>query len=97
MLMPTTEGQVKKPVCDYAESQGLIVIQMRVLGVVGFPDTIILGPNTRILFIEFKRPGKEPRKIQGWWHRRLERYGFHVRVVNDEEKGKRIIKGIFRL
>lgn len=97
MLMLTPEGQVKKPVCDYAESQGLIVIQMRLLGVVGFPDTIILGPSARILFIEFKRPHKDARKIQAWWHRRLERYGFHVRVVNDEEKGKAIVKGIFRL
>ena len=88
--METPEGKVKKPVCRWARFElGAWPVQMWLRGVVGFPDTIMLLPGGRIIFVEFKAPGKEPNAKQQRWHDRLREYGFIVLVIDDIGRGKR--------
>ena len=60
--------------------------------ITGLPDRICLLPGGRILFVELKAPGKKPRKIQLFMHRKIRALGFRVEVVDTPEQIKKIIK-----
>lgn len=51
--------------------------------IVGFPDRVLLRPNGTAAFIEFKRPGEQPTKIQKYWLERLNYMGFRAVVVRN--------------
>ena len=55
-------------------------------GTAGVPDRIILMPEGRIAFVEVKKPGETPRKLQLSRHRLLRRLGFKVFVLDMEEE-----------
>jgi hypothetical protein len=46
----------------------------------GVPDRIVIH-NHRVWFVEVKRPGEEPTKLQRYMMRRMARSGALVRVV----------------
>jgi hypothetical protein len=48
---------------------------------VGLPDRLLLRPDGTTAFVEFKRPGERPTKIQAYWHKRLRGMGFEVAVI----------------
>lgn len=48
----------------------------------GVPDRIILLNGGRVLFVEVKAPGKEPRTLQRAVHKTLKRLKFDVYVVD---------------
>jgi hypothetical protein len=52
-------------------------------GIVGFPDRILLRPGGTCCFVEFKRPGQRPTKIQAYWLGRLNWLGFRAVVVHN--------------
>lgn len=52
-------------------------------GIVGFPDRLLLRPGGTCAFIEFKRPGEQPTKIQKYWLGRLNWLGFRAVVVRN--------------
>ena len=57
--------------------------------VVGLPDRLLLRPGGSAAFIEFKRPGERPTKIQKYWLERLNWLGFRsvvVRSLGDFDK-----------
>lgn len=90
------EDDIEQDTCDYAkETYEVICIKLNLMGNKGLPDRLFLGKGAKILFIEFKKPGEEPRKLQVWWHKLLKRYGFNVSVVDSKEKGKEEINKIF--
>jgi hypothetical protein len=45
------------------------------LGWDGLPDRLIVIPRNRIGFLELKKAGKTPSRIQRWWIERLTRMG----------------------
>ena len=47
-------------------------------GYTGVPDRIILLPGGSVVFVELKRPGKEPRQRQLFVQSRFRRLGFTV-------------------
>lgn len=49
---------------------------IKLMGVAGLPDRMILLPGGKIIFVELKRDGKRPRENQKWWLRRLHELGF---------------------
>ncbi|WP_295075661.1 VRR-NUC domain-containing protein [Ruminococcus sp.] len=55
-------------------------------GTAGVPDRIILMPAGRIAFVEVKKPGETPRKLQLSRHRLLRRLGFKVFVLDKAEE-----------
>ncbi len=52
----------------------------------GVPDRLVLLPNGRIYFVELKRPGKEPTKLQRMQISRIRALGFDVRVIDTMQK-----------
>lgn len=63
-----------------AERSGCLLVKIH-HGIVGFPDRILLRPGGTAAFVEFKRPGEQPTKIQAYWLKRLRLLGFPAHVV----------------
>lgn len=59
---------------------GGLFIKLNPLHYAGIPDRLILGKYKTIIFVEKKRPGKDPTKIQRHWHKTLRKLGFRVLV-----------------
>lgn len=60
----------------------------------GMPDRIVLFPKGKIIFVEVKRSGVSPSKLQISRHGMLRSLGFKVYVLDDDKKIKEIIDGI---
>ena len=52
----------------------------------GMPDRLVLIPGGKVAFVEVKRPGEKPRKLQEVRHRMLRELGFKVYVLDNMEK-----------
>ena len=61
-------------------------IKLNVMSVRGFPDRLILCPMGRVYFIEFKRVGEEPKKLQLYIHKLLHSLGFIIYVTDTYEE-----------
>lgn len=68
---------------SYAGNHEVVILKLSVPGFRGWPDRLILWPGRGILFIEFKRPGEQPRKLQEYVHRIIQRLGFEIEVHDD--------------
>ena len=60
----------------------------------GVPDRIVVLPGGRIGFVELKRKGGKPRKLQKFRMEELESMGCFTAVVDSEESAENIIAGI---
>jgi len=69
------------------------VIKLKAIGMRGWPDRLIIGPGPTLYFIEFKRPGEKPRKLQDWLHDKLRRWGFNVWVCTTKKEAQEIFQG----
>jgi hypothetical protein len=63
-----------------AQDKGCLLIKLQ-HGVVGMPDRLLVRPHRPDVFIEFKRPGQKPSKIQAHWLGVLRRMGKQAVVV----------------
>ena len=86
MLEKTIERYFKDKIED---NSGMCV---KLTSMVGMPDRLILLPSSRVFFVEFKKKGKKPRKIQRFIHNRLENLGFKVYVIDDKDKIEEVFK-----
>jgi len=50
----------------------------------------MLSAGGRVVFIEFKAPGKKPTPLQAAWHSRLRALGFEVHVIDNVSDFKSI-------
>ena len=85
------ESLIERKVCRYARSKGLRADKWTSPGRRSVPDRIILGPERLIFFIEFKRPGEKPTKLQEAEHAELRKLGFSVFVIDNVEDGIALI------
>ncbi len=60
----------------------------------GVPDRIVILPGGRIGFVELKRPGEVPRKLQQFQLGELERLGCYTAVVDSMEQAEAVISEI---
>jgi len=84
--MQVLEKKIEQRVVDYAEGLGVLYLKLNLQGRRGWPDRLFLYKG-RILFIEFKAPDEEPRKLQLYIHGILRANGFEVEVVDNEDEG----------
>ena len=62
----------------------------------GVPDRIVVLPGGRSGFVELKRPGEAPRKLQQFRRQELEGLGCYTAVVDSPECAEAVIDGIRR-
>jgi hypothetical protein len=84
------ESTIERAVCAYAKSKGCLTLKLSGPNQKGQPDRMFLY-HGRIMFIEFKAPGKRPSALQARWLDRLEQHTFYAASCDDIAAGKRLI------
>lgn len=85
------EKQIEAVVCEYAKVRGLLVYKFTSPARAAVPDRLLVCPDGRVFFIEFKREGQKPTPAQEREHDRLRRHRINVFVVDNVDSGKIII------
>ena len=88
--MSVLETKTETDTSDYATSLGCLTLKLLIWGRKGWPDRIYIYKGA-IIFVEFKREKKDPRKLQGYVHEKLREHGIKVYVVDNFEDGKELI------
>ena len=91
MLEKEIERYFKKKI----EPRGGKVWKLVSPGLAGVPDRIVLMNGGRIVFVEFKAPGKKLRPLQVFVKKKLESLGFDYWVIDAKEKTDRFIRQYF--
>jgi len=87
------ESTIEKRVCEWATKQGILAYKWNSQNMRGVPDRIFFKSG-KVQLIEFKAPGKRPRKLQNYVFEQLKKAGFDVVIVDDIEQGKEALKWI---
>lgn len=92
----SAESKIQNKAIAYAKMNRLLVKRnyMGPGAEVGWPDTEIFGPGARTLFIEFKAPGGELRKVQEYKIACLRALGHWVAVCDSFEEAKAAIDSL---
>jgi hypothetical protein len=86
------ESKIEEAVCQYAVSEySAEVRKLHYVGRKGAPDRMIFFPSGRVLFIEFKAPGKKPRPDQVREIDRLRRSFVAADIVDNVDQGKLLV------
>lgn len=85
------EKEIEQYLAARTKSLGGWALKFISPGVAGVPDRIVLMPGGQIFFAELKRPGAKARPLQAAIHRRLERLGFAVYVIDNREQIETIL------
>lgn len=80
------EKDIEKKLREEVNKMQGIAYKFKSPGNSGVPDRLVLLPNGRIYFVELKRPGKEPTKLQRMQISRIRALGFDVRVIDTMQK-----------
>lgn len=88
------ETTIESIVVEYAEKRGVLVRKVAYLGRRGAPDRIFMFAGI-VAFVEFKRPGRKPDRLQSKEIERMQRRGVVVAVIDDIARGKEWIDATF--
>ncbi|MNK37360.1 VRR-NUC domain protein [compost metagenome] len=80
------EASIEAIVIAFAEERGWFYRKVAWLGRRGAPDRLF-ARDGRIVFVEFKRPGEEPRLLQKREIARMRAAGIEVHVIDDVDAG----------
>lgn len=80
------EAATEKAVTKWAKQYGILPFKLKLDTNSGWPDHMYLLPKGIVAFIEFKRRGKEPRKLQTHRLTILHAYGYKVLVADDAKQ-----------
>lgn len=75
------ESKIKTKCKEQLEKWGWMVIHLMQTNCNGIPDTLAIHKIKGFVFIEFKRPGNDPRKLQEYRILKLKEYGVKVITV----------------
>lgn len=79
------ETEIEKYLTAQVKKTGGWALKFISPGVSGVPDRIVLLPGGQLFFVELKRSGAKARPLQQAVHRKLERLGFTVYVIDSRE------------
>lgn len=82
------ESTIERSARDYAESRGCLLLKLDTRSSAGWPDRVLLCPNGKASFIEFKQQGKKPRLLQQLRHESLRGLGFKVVVIDNSNTAR---------
>jgi hypothetical protein len=74
-----------------ANAHGGVLLKLSPFGIAGIPDRLLLMPGAKLVFIEFKAPGKYPTPLQRHWHERLRKLGFRVEVYRSSAEFRALV------
>lgn len=83
--MEKRERDIEKWLRDKIRQMGGIAMKFTSPGNDGVPDRIAILPGGQVWFIELKKDGETPTKIQEWQIERLRKLGCNVTVITGME------------
>lgn len=81
-----SENDVERRVVDWALDEGFLPFKLNLQANTGWPDRLWLFAYPFVAFIEFKRPGEEPRPLQEERIKELKDRGYPTGVFSDAEE-----------
>lgn len=84
--MSDLESDLELAVVTCAKQNGWKVVKLGGDHTTGLPDRMFVG-RKRVVFIEFKRPGQKPRKIQSIMIESMRKGGLTVHVIDNFDDG----------
>jgi len=81
----TTEKQIEAFCVQEASKRGGKAVKGNAVNTKGFPDRIIILPGGKIGFLELKRPGGKPTKLQKHWLQQLQNLGCFIGVADTKQ------------
>jgi len=73
------------------------VLKFTPIGQTGYQDRLVLLPGGIAIFVELKRPGEGPRKLQRYRRREIAALGFATAVVNTLDKVRAFVEMVQRV
>ena len=67
---------------------------LKIIGNKGWPDRLLISPQGRMVFIEFKRMGQRPRPLQEYMLERLTNMGVHAVWIDDYTTFHQLMKAL---
>lgn len=86
-----SEKAIEKKLVAEVDKAGGWALKLPCVYVTGLPDRMVLLPGGIIFFVEVKTTSKKPTPVQRLIHKRLERLGFAVYVVDSFEELQTIL------
>jgi hypothetical protein len=84
------ESTIEQAVCAYAKAKGCLSLKLAGQNQKGQPDRMFLHQG-RVLFVEFKAPGKRPTALQARWLDRITENGHYATWCDEISAGKKMI------
>jgi len=85
-----SESTIERAVCAHAKSKGCLVMKLAGPNQKGQPDRMFIYRG-KVLFIEFKSPGKQPTALQYRWLNDLTAQGVMACWRDNTKEGKQVI------
>jgi hypothetical protein len=85
------EMEIEQRVKEYARERGWLAYKWVSPSHIGVPDGILISPNGKVIFVEFKATGKMVTPMQERELLRLQQQCCTVSVIDNVEAGKAMI------
>lgn len=85
------EEDIEQDVVDWAEARGWLSIKMNIKGNRGYQDRLFISTCGVHVWMEFKKPGEKPRKLQAYRTRELRRRNVAAHWTDSVQEGKEIL------
>jgi len=76
---------------DYAEDLGYVSLKINVVGQRGWPDHLFINPHGESLWVEFKKSGERPDKLQRHRLKTLRKQEVEAYWVDNFEDAKQLL------
>jgi len=83
--MIESEKVLERKLFNLVRSKGGWAVKLEANITAGLPDRLVLMPGGQVFFVELKTTGQKPRKIQKAIHKKLQKLGFAVYIVDSTE------------
>lgn len=93
--MGAPEGAIEKYLYDQAKKHDILCYKFTAPSTAGVPDRVLIG-NNKTVFVELKRPGAKPRKLQIAIHTKMRDHGAIVFVADTKPLVDEIIDFILQ-
>ena len=88
------ESSMEKIFTQKLQKLGCFVIKCKVEGYAGMPDRQVLIPGGISVFIEMKKDGEEPRPLQMYRLKQLNKLGFQAIYINSMGQVQDFVKSV---
>ena len=83
------ESSLERACVQLAANRGGVLLKLEHRR--GWPDRLLFMPGSRLAFVELKRQGKKPRKLQVYFGNTIISLGFKYRVIDTTKKFRQLL------